>query len=63
MDTLIKTCEAASGEDNCTVAEMPEINVLLSALLLREEKARLASLLVSNCYCNILRIKFVSYFI
>ncbi|GBM59452.1 eIF-2-alpha kinase activator GCN1 [Araneus ventricosus] len=45
MDTLIKTCEAASGDDNCSVAEMPEINVLLSALLLREEKARLASLL------------------
>ncbi|KAF8792212.1 eIF-2-alpha kinase activator GCN1 like protein [Argiope bruennichi] len=45
MDTLIKTCEAASGDDNCTVAEMPEINVLLSALLLKEEKARLGSLL------------------
>ncbi|GFQ96680.1 eIF-2-alpha kinase activator GCN1, partial [Trichonephila clavata] len=45
IDTLIKTCEAASGEEDCSVAEMPEIEILLSALLLREEKARLASLL------------------
>ncbi|GFU29456.1 eIF-2-alpha kinase activator GCN1 [Nephila pilipes] len=45
MDTLIKTCEAASGDENCSVAEMREIKTLLSALLLGEDKARLASLL------------------
>ncbi|KAG8189603.1 hypothetical protein JTE90_018959 [Oedothorax gibbosus] len=44
METLSKACEAASGEDNCSIASMDEISVLLSALLLKEEKARLAAL-------------------
>ncbi|XP_035228033.1 eIF-2-alpha kinase activator GCN1-like [Stegodyphus dumicola] len=44
METLVKACEAASGGEYCSFAGMPEINVLLFALLLSEEKARLAAL-------------------
>ncbi|XP_042907743.1 stalled ribosome sensor GCN1 [Parasteatoda tepidariorum] len=44
MKTLLKTAEAVSGDDNCSVAEMPEIDILLSALFLNDEQARLSAL-------------------
>lgn len=44
METLVKACEASSGDENCGFATMEEINVLLLALLLCEEQARLAVL-------------------
>lgn len=48
MTTLVKACEASSGDENCNFATMDEINVLLMALMLNEEQARLAVLQVSN---------------
>ncbi|XP_054719248.1 eIF-2-alpha kinase activator GCN1-like [Uloborus diversus] len=44
VETLVKACEAASGEENCSFATMEEIDILLSALLLSEEQARQAAL-------------------
>lgn len=48
MNTLQKACEASSGDDNCAIASMDEITVLLNALLLNEDQARLAVLQVCN---------------